>query len=170
MNIQPIVRWKPLVEAAIAKLGYADLRVDLILAIIAQESSGDPWAIRYEDNYQYFYHWKEKKPLYDSKQSAHGNRIRAKGLLGDTEFNAQSTSWGLLQLMAAAGRERGFKGKYLSELLDPPVNLHFGLIHLWEWGYQRGSRTTEQALIRWNGDPAYAAKVLAKLNEVEAAK
>lgn len=77
----------------------------LAQAIIRQESAWDPYAIRYEPEYNYlFTPEKFKKTSFE------------------TEIVAQKISWGLGQLMGALLREQGLTG-FLSEALDPTVNI-----------------------------------------------
>ncbi len=158
-----VTKWISLIE----KCRHPEISPTLILALIWQESAGDRWAQRYEANYQYFYDHKRKMPLYDKVQSVSGNRVRATAILGVTEFHSQSQSWGLLQLMGAAARERRFNAPYLAELTDPEANIGYGTLHLWEWGYGQGKYTTAEALKRWNGGDDYADKVLTKLAAIE---
>lgn len=156
-----VTRW----ESAVAKWSYPhpSITVELVLALIWVESEGDPWAARYESNYQYFYDHARKLALYDNALSPLNNRMRAQNILGPTEFNLQSQSYGLLQLMGAAGRERQFKGRFLLELCDPEINIQFGTLHLYEWAFKRGTLDLADALVRWNGSSTYPAKVMAKL-------
>jgi len=161
---EAVAKWEPLIRGNIP---YPEISVDLVLALIWQESAGNEWAIRYEPGYQYFYNYKDGYPLYDGSQSVAGNRIKSQGMLGNTEFMAQSTSWGLLQIMGAAARERGFKARYLSELCDPRANLLFGLKHLHEWGFNYGKLDIQPALTRWNGSAQYAGEVIEKLGLVQ---
>ncbi|KKL21346.1 hypothetical protein LCGC14_2446400 [marine sediment metagenome] len=69
------------------------------------ESSLNQYAIRYEPKYRWLY------PPDNKPQQ------------GTTEWYAQKTSWGILQVMGAVARERGFDSKYLSELCDLRINI-----------------------------------------------
>lgn len=161
-----VLRWRSLVDKR--KYSNSAITTDLVLAVMWQEeANGDPWAIRYEPNYQYFYNHKGRYALYDVNQSVTGNRLRAINILGQTEMSAQSHSWGLMQIIGAAARERGFMPKYLTELCDPEVNIIFGTKHLYEWGFNWGKVNLREALERWNGSSAYAEEVLAKLSVIE---
>lgn len=142
---------------------YPEITTELVMALIWVESDGDPWAVRYEPGYQYFYDHKRKLALYDNDHSAGVNRNRASSVLGSTEFTCQSQSYGLLQLMGAAARERGFTQRWLTEMFDPELNIKFGTLHLYEWGFARGTKDLTEALTRWNGSDTYPAKVFAKL-------
>ncbi len=86
--------------------------VDLMCAIIDVESSGNPWAVRYEPSYPYL-----KDPaVYSTK-----NMISL-----DTEKTLQRMSWGLFQIMGCAARELGFQDN-LTKLLIPEVNMIWGI-------------------------------------------
>lgn len=156
-----IDKWASLIE----KCRRPEIELNLLLALCWQESSGNHWAIRYEPGYEYFVQVDKKRPLHDVAQSAQGNRIRALQILGATEFHAQSTSYGLLQLMGATARDVGFKGKYLTELCDPEINIAYGSMFLWDYCFKQGKNSTEHALLRYNGggNKNYPDEVLAKL-------
>jgi len=96
-----------------------DVPKDLINAIIEVESSGNSYAVRYEKNYRWL-----AKPL--GKYHWHT----------PTEKISQKTSWGLMQIMGAVARERGFEGKYLAELCNPEMGVKYGVKHL-KWQYKR---------------------------------
>ncbi|HUX29471.1 MAG TPA: lytic transglycosylase domain-containing protein [Thiobacillus sp.] len=85
----------------------------LICALCKVESSWIPWAVRHEPNYKW---------LYGKLEDGYPGTV-------DTELAMQRTSWGLLQIMGAVARERGFRG-WLTELCDPSVNLEWGCKHL----------------------------------------
>ena len=96
-----------------------DVPTGLINAIIQVESSGNTYAVRYEDGYRWLvkpfkqFHWHTP-----------------------TEKIMQKTSWGLMQIMGAVARERGFKGRYLAELCKPEIGVKYGVKHL-KWQYNR---------------------------------
>lgn len=129
---------------------------NLLAAVIHQESAGNPYAIRYEPAFL--------KRYLESKTRADIQGYVPTKCSFHTEIHARSTSWGLMQLMGQVARERGFKGEFLSELVDPAINLKWGseflqtLLHKYQ--------TTEAALLRWNGggDKGYAKKVLGHID------
>jgi soluble lytic murein transglycosylase-like protein len=83
----------------------------LIAAIIAVESSWNPWAVRYEPDFRYF----------DSPAKwAKFNHITV-----DTEIQLQKQSFGLMQIMGGSARSIGFTGP-LTMLLDPVGNVVWG--------------------------------------------
>jgi len=55
--------------------------------------------------------------------------VQLRGYTAGTERILQRTSWGLMQIMGAVARERGFRG-WLTELCDPQANLEWGCKHL----------------------------------------
>ena len=69
------------------------------------ESSLNQYAMRYEPKYRWLY------PPNDKPKQ------------GTTEWYAQKVSWGILQIMGAVARERGFDSMYLSELCDLRINI-----------------------------------------------
>jgi soluble lytic murein transglycosylase-like protein len=87
----------------------------LIGAIVMQESAGDPMATRFEPGYRWLY-----QPEIFAKQ--------VKTTI-ETEENHQKTSWGLMQVMGAVARERGFANA-MPALCDVEVNLDIGCRHL----------------------------------------
>ena len=98
-----------------------DIPQGLVKAIIEVESGGNTYAMRYEDHYRWLvkpfsqFHWHD-----------------------GTEKQGQKTSWGLMQIMGAVARERGFKGRYLSALTNPEIGIEYGCKHL-KWQYDRYS-------------------------------
>jgi soluble lytic murein transglycosylase-like protein len=128
----------------------------LLAAVIHQESRGNPFAIRYEP--AFFRRYLENKP----KNSLIGHVPTSCTV--DTERYARSCSWGLFQVMGQTMRERGFKGEFLSELLEPEINIKWGAEFLQTLLLKHGD--TEKALLRWNGggDREYPNKVLSHID------
>lgn len=79
-----------------------------VKAIVAQESAFNPYALRYEERYQYLY----KVPIFAHKL----------GISEDTEMTTQKMSFGLGQVMLALAREQGFDG-HAGELFQPEINI-----------------------------------------------
>ena len=107
-----------IVTAMAAKYG---LDKNLVLAIIKKESDGEVYTQRYEPDFRYFF-----DPISFSR------RLR---ISVETERMCQSTSYGLMQVMGAVFRERGFV-RYLAECFDPVINIEYGCKHLQSF-YQR---------------------------------
>ena len=96
----------------------------LLAAIVAQESSGNTWATRYEPAYSYLWDIELNAPF-------HGGLDPAKFPAPDyvsshTEWVDQKTSFGLCQVIGGVARELGFSGKFLTELCDPAVGAEYG--------------------------------------------
>jgi soluble lytic murein transglycosylase-like protein len=113
----------------------ARLDADLVEALVIVESSGNPYAWNPEPRYRY---------LWDVARGAPFRKVTLEEaaakwpppdfpmLAGDRdqEWWGQQASWGLLQVMGAVARERGFHGPYLPELVDIDLNLRIGCRHL----------------------------------------
>lgn len=112
------------------------LDANLVEAIVIVESNGHPFAWNPEPRYRY---------LWDVQADAPFARIFSLEELGrrtppsdfptiagdpDQEWNGQGASWGLMQIMGAVARERGFRGPYLPELCRVELNLELGCRHL----------------------------------------
>lgn len=108
----------------------------VLAALVWKESAGDPHAIRSEPHYRW---------LWDCWENAPFRRLTAEeaglshppadfrgptGASVPTEWAAQRISWGLCQVMGATARERGFRGAFLSSLLEPEIGAEFGARHL----------------------------------------
>jgi len=120
----------------------------LVCAVIDEESSWSPFAIRYEPEFR--------------------ARYVAKLNLPATEEFARSCSWGLMQVMGQVAREQGFEGSSLAELCTPDVGLKFGCITLAD-KLRLANLDLFSALALWNGggDPNYPNRVLAKLKKYQ---
>lgn len=114
---------------------------DLVEAMVLQESSGDPWAWNPEPRYRYLWNVETNRPfrvLTPAEVGAETPPDDFPALAGDRdqEWWGQQASWGLLQIMGAVARERGFRGSYLPQLCEPTLNLDLGcrhLAHLLRW-------------------------------------
>lgn len=106
----------------------------LIKAIIQIESNWEPIAIRFEKGYRW---------LYEVDRLVKDLRLHR-----DTEEYGQKVSWGLMQVMGAVARERGYRGRYLSGLLSPELGLLYGVKHL-HWSIKRFGGDI------WDGVSAY---------------
>ncbi len=85
----------------------------LVCAVIEQESSWNPYAMRYEPTFFSRY----VAPLYTN------NKVTA------SEAWARGFSWGLMQVMGQVAREHGFAASehpFLSELCDPEQGITVG--------------------------------------------
>lgn len=82
----------------------------LVCAIVEQESSWNPYAMRYEP----LFFAKYVAPLFTN------NKISA------TEAYSRGFSWGLMQVMGQVAREAGFDAPSLASLCDPATALDMG--------------------------------------------
>lgn len=113
-------------------------------ALVTKESSGDPFAIRHEPGYRWLWDCWEGKPfrrlevaeMFSSKPPADFRSFT--GASAPTEWAAQRTSWGICQVMGAVAREHGFRGPFLSSLVEPEQSAEYGarllvsLLRRWE--------------------------------------
>ncbi len=132
--------------------------VRIFTALIQQESGFDPWATRFEPHY-YERHLKNK------------NKTELVGYVPlliptfRTECTHRATSWGLCQILGDTARGLGFKGRFLSQLLQPEVNIGLGTSYfamLLKRVKEEDKITKYRtALLRWNGggDLSYPDKV-----------
>ena len=163
-----ILRWLSAVETC----KHPAVDSGLLLAMIWQESEGNPWAWNPEPRYPWLWNVRTAKPYRAPSAAALANMSPPAGwpcLAGDpdNEWWGQMASWGLLQPMGAVARERGFTGGYLPELCDPQINIRYASAHLWAYGYLGGSNSMAQALTRYNGSSIYADEVTQKLAIVQ---
>jgi soluble lytic murein transglycosylase-like protein len=121
---------------------------ELVYAIVEQESSWNPWALRYEPA---FY---EK---YIAPQIARGSMVDS------TESRARAFSWGLMQVMGQAAREHGFTAASLASLCDPAAGLEIGC-RIFAAKLAAAEGNVARALLLWNGggNQDYPAAVLAR--------
>ncbi len=118
----------PEIKAILSDLGK-DAAFDLVKEIIRVESSGNPYAVRYEDHFKYVV-------------SPHVF-ARLNGISADTEMQCQKMSLGLMQLMGGTARSLGYKGQIM-KLLDPKTNLEWGVKYLIQLGNKYGWGTADQ--------------------------
>lgn len=156
------MKFSPEIEAAVAHGWQAyDLDPELVRAVVAVESCGNPYAVRYEPGYRY---------LFDPP------RVRPGGCSVDTETVLQKTSWGLMQVMGAVLRERGYQGWLTAILSDPIAQVEYGCRHLKSlinrWGipggiaaYNAGHPRRDAAGNFVNAD--YVEKVMAEKGKSE---
>lgn len=117
----------------------AEVDVNLIAAIVMQESAGKSWVTRYEQDFAY---------LYNPSAFA-----QLRGVTEITEIQHQKTSWGLMQVMGAVAREVGYSSD-LTELARPPVGLRWGCEKFKANVAKYGMRNIEDIVAAWNaGSP-----------------
>jgi soluble lytic murein transglycosylase-like protein len=131
---------------ALARAAAAQHLLDsaLVCAVIEQESSWEPHAIRYEPAFR--------------------TRYVAPLGLPPTEEVARSISWGLMQVMGQVAREHAFARKSLAALCDPATGLEIGCAVLAS-KLSASAGAVSRALELWNGgaNSDYAAQVIARI-------
>ena len=138
-----------MVAAARVAAAQHNLDAALVCAVCEQESSWNPWAIRYEPAFRIRYVAPLRLPV--------------------TEEIARSISWGLMQVMGEVAHEAGYTGPF-PELCDPATGLDWGCRVLAKKLAEAGGDPAK-ALQLWNGggNPNYAAEVLARQNNYQTA-
>ena len=102
-----------LITQAAGKYG---LPVWLVSAIVATESGGDPWAVRFEPRF---------RSAYVPQQ------CQTFGVCShETERTLRACSFGLMQLMGQVAREYGYRAPFLTALCAPATGLEYGCRHL----------------------------------------
>lgn len=140
----------------------SDLDPVLVAAIIWQESKGDPFAVRYEDNFFLNYlrgKNRKKLPGFWPPESV---------CTEATELRLRATSFGLMQIMGETAREAGFELPYLTCLCDPVINLTVGC-QIFAGILKKKDGDTRKALLKWNGgsNKSYPSEVLAHIKAGE---
>ncbi len=122
---------------------------ELVCAVVEQESSWDPWALRYE-------------PAFYSKYVQ--TQLACGVITHETEARSRAFSWGLMQVMGQVAREHGFSGSSLASLCDAATALEIGCRVLAS-KLAAAEGNVARALELWNGgtNPDYAAAVLARV-------
>lgn len=157
MNEKPptaLEQWKSLILANAEVFGIDPI---VTASQVWTESSGNPGARRREPGFVWFFH-PTQGPLHDSSLNAEENRRKALDLLGQEEFEFQTTSHGLLQIMGAIARELGYKGTE-QQFYDPDMNLHYGCKKLAAC-LRQAKGDIRGALTRYNGSYLYGNLVL----------
>lgn len=114
-------------------------------AVVQVESSGNPAAIRFEPGYRWLWDVRRRRAFrrltVDERRSLKPpDDFYSVAGSAATEWIGQRISWGACQMMGAVAREDGFSGGFLSELLDPALNLHFGALRLAKLYARHGER------------------------------
>jgi len=143
-----------LVQLARIRAAQYELDPALVCAVCEQESGWNPWASRFEPGFQSKY----VHPLVARRE------IKSFGASLATEIVQRSCSFGLMQIMGQVARELECTAAFLTELCNPEVGLEYGCIQL-KRKLEAANQNVQTALLRYNGggDPAYPAKVLARM-------
>lgn len=144
----------------ISSLQLPPLITPLIVAkIILRESSGNPFAYRYEE--EFFEQYLRGK----SKEQLAGYVPPLKLVSLDSELHGRAASWGDMQTLGDTARCMGFEGLFFTELCDPKQSILYGvryLNHLVRILGGKGGATLSRVLLKYNGgrDLKYPEKVL----------
>lgn len=153
---------------------------DVMVALILQESGGDPWAWNPEPRYRWFWDLRLNKPFRTVDPSEIASQFppsdfySMRGTDPDQEWWAQQASFGLCQVMGAVAREAGFGGPFLTALCDPETNVEYGCRKFgadlrWAKGDVRSALASFNGGRKGNApgaqlrNAAYADKVLGRL-------
>lgn len=116
-------RVKYSIAAAAKKHGVP---LELVTAIVQVESSGNTHAVRFEGGFYDRY-------IKDREWQTYGAVSKS------TERIGLATSWGLMQIMGAVARERGFEAPFFALLCEPEIGTDYGCRHLaYLWGRENG--------------------------------
>jgi|SRR5579864_8255987 len=117
----------------------------LVCAVIEQESSWNPWAVRYE-------------PLFFKSYIKPGNPDSP-----STSQVMRACSFGLMQVMGQTAIEFGWRGTFLTELCDPDTGVDFGCRKLQRELMLHGNAPGALQGYNGGGNPNYAQQVLARV-------
>lgn len=146
-----VLRWRSTVDAA----NTSGTDPWLVLAVIAQESAGDPCAIRVEPDFYLRY---KSGIIADLAKAGMARWARFPDLV--------SASYGLCQVMFPVALERGIALAFPTSLCDPEIGIRAGIAQLRYCFSKVPAGTTTpivEALSRYNGgaDSGYAPSVQA---------
>ncbi len=124
----------PLEQLARDTAASHSLPPELVAALCRVESGWEPLAARFEPGFRWLV----------------AGAPRPAACSAGTEQQHQQTSWGLMQIMGAAARERGYAG-WLTGLTDPGAGLEYGCRHLaWFAGRFLASHGWPGVIRAWN--------------------
>jgi len=109
----------------------------LLHALIAVESDGNPWAVRYEPAFFARYIEAKRWPVFGAVSS-------------ETEKRLLATSFGLCQVMGVTARELGFTGAFLTQLCAPALSLDYGCRYLAQQRARYATRSLRWAVAAYN--------------------
>mgnify|MGYP001428684704 CR=1 FL=1 len=127
------------------------LPIEIVCAVIEQESAWDRWAVRYE-------------PAFFARYIQ--PQLAGRATLTETEARARAFSWGLMQVMGQVAREHGFAGASLAQLCEPATGIEIGCRVL-AAKLAAANGDVPRGLLLWNGggNRVYPAAVLARIRE-----
>lgn len=133
---------------------------ELIAAIIVQESSGNPYAVRPETEG----FWKR----YGKRVIENFKRTKSRRDDHWAKYpDLCSASWGLMQPLYVTAREMGFDPQYPSELCEPALNIDVGCT-IFKAKLKAANGSIPGALLRYNGGSrlSYPDEVLKKRDAI----
>lgn len=125
----------------------------LVIGVIAQESAGNPYAVRVEPGFWRRYGREMIRQATNSPSKLDDKWMKF--------WQLSSCSYGLMQVMYQVACERGYRYlRYPTELCDPHNGIEAGCRHL-SWCMGCANNDVTQALLRYNGggDKTYPVKV-----------
>ncbi|TVM15058.1 transglycosylase [Oceanidesulfovibrio indonesiensis] len=126
---------------AIAAAEQHNLPPALVCAVVTVESGWEATASRFEPHYRYLWDVRSNTPFRrlttteSNSEQAPPDFHAPHGVGRHTEWQHQQTSWGLMQIMGAVARERGFTARFLTALCEPKIGLEYGCRHLAHYAY-----------------------------------
>lgn len=139
-----------------------NLRPDIVAAIVIQESGGDTFAWRWEED---FYN----RRLAGKSRSDLSGFIPPPGSLPSLEDEKlqRSCSFGCMQVLGDTARWcAGIKEPFLTALCDPELGIEAGC-RVFSFYLNRARGDYYNALIRYNGSEQYAPKILLRIKKGE---
>jgi hypothetical protein len=137
-----------------------DLRPDVVVAIIIQESKGDTFAWRWEEK---FYETKLK----DKKRGDLAGFVPAGLPSFPDELLQRSCSYGLMQVLGDTARWCAkVQAPYLTALCDPDRGIEAGCRVL-SFYLARANNDYHKALTGYNGSPIYPIEVFSRIERGE---
>jgi soluble lytic murein transglycosylase-like protein len=146
MDLSTIEARKALVSKWAAKYG---LDVAMVCAVCEQESSWNPWAVRFEPAFEARY----IKPALTAAPT--------------TKELTEAMSFGLMQIMGQVAIEQGFTGRFLTELCDPEVGIDYGCRKLQKCFATHGADVTGLLAYNGGGNKDYGLQVLARVSKYQ---
>jgi soluble lytic murein transglycosylase-like protein len=125
------------------------LNPKIVAAVCEQESSWNPFAVRFEPAFESRY----IKPALPAAPT--------------TRELTEAMSFGLMQIMGEVAMEFGWAGKFLTELCDPATGVLFGCKKLQKCYYVHGDDDTSLLSYNGGGNLNYGKEVLARVPHYE---
>lgn len=142
MDLSTIEARKALAGKWAAKFG---LEMPIVAAVCEQESSWNPFAIRFEPGFEARY----IRPAIPTAPT--------------TRELTEAMSFGLMQVMGEVAIELGWHGSFLTELCDPDTGVEFGCRKLQRCFQTHGDDSTSLLAYNGGGNPGYPVQVLARV-------